>query len=71
MKLTIKANEKITDAKIIKHSTDNSTIYALEIDFIPSFLWSDLEIWLEDESGKWCDYAKMNLSTRNKMKFSK
>ena len=38
----------------------------------PPDLWSDLEIWLSDsETEKVIDYAKMNLSKRNKMQFSK
>ena len=82
MKLTIKSNGKITAAAVKEierngfncHCKTNETsgeIYAIEIDFTPPALWSDLEMWLEDENGKLCDYAKMNISKRNKMQFSK
>lgn len=82
MKLTIKSNGKITAAAVkeLERYGDNchckinkisGEIYAVEIDFIPPDIWSDLEMWLEDDSGKLCDYAKMNLSKRNKMQFSK
>ena len=82
MKLTIKANEKITAAIVdkikengefrgTKRTKINGDIYQIEFDFIPSFPWSDLEFWLEDENGHVCDYAKMNVSKRNKMQFHK
>ena len=83
MKLTIKANEKITAAIIDKYRNAageyrgtkctkiNGDIYMIEFDFMPSYLWSDLEFWLEDENGNICDYAKMNVSKRNKMQFHK
>lgn len=70
MKITIKSNGKITDGKITKYP--DGTIYTIEFDFIPPDLWSDLEIWLNDsETGKYIDYARMNLSRRNKMQFTK
>ena len=70
MKITIRSNGKITDGKIIKNA--DGTIYGVEFDFIPPNLWSDLEIWLSDsESEKLLDYAKMNLSKKNKMQFTK
>ena len=70
MKITIRSNGKITDGKIIKNS--DGTIHGIEFDFIPPDLWSDLEIWLNDsETEKFLDYAKMNLSKRNKMQFTK
>jgi hypothetical protein len=70
MKITIRSNGKITSAKINKMR--DGSIYSIEFDFIPPYLWSDLEIWLNDsESGKFIDYAKMNLSKRNKMQFTK
>ena len=83
MKITIKCNGKITSAKIdeikrknenigIKAHEVNGEIHLIEFDFTPPDLWSDLEIWLNDsESGKFLDYAKMNLSSRNKMHFTK
>ena len=70
MKITIKCNGEITEAKI--HKMKDGKIYSIEFDFIPPDLWSDLEIWLNDsESDKYLDYARMNLSKRNKMQFSK
>ena len=70
MKITIKSNGKITSAKIYKRR--DGSIDSIEFDFIPPDLWSDLEIWLNDsESDKFIDYAKMNLSKRNKMQFTK
>ena len=70
MKITIKSNGKITDGKIIKNQ--DGTIYGIEFDFVPPDLYSDLEIWLNDsETEKFLDYAKMNLSRRNKMQFTK
>lgn len=83
MKITIKSNGKITSAQIkeieqkneyikIKTHELNGDICAIEFDFTPADIWSDLEIWLSDsDSGKFIDYAKMNLSKRNKMKFTK
>ncbi len=70
MKITIKSNGEITGAKI--HKRTDGSIYSIEFDFIPPDLWSDLEIWLNDsETNKYIDYAKMNLSKRNKMQFTK
>lgn len=71
MKITVKANNKITDVNIIKKQYANTEINFFEFTFEPSYLWSDLEIWLEDEKGQIKDYAKMNISKRNKMQFSK
>ena len=70
MKITIKSNGEITKAKI--HKRPDGSIYSIEFDFIPPDLWSDLEIWLNDsQTDKYIDYAKMNLSKRNKMQFTK
>ena len=70
MKITIRSNGEITSGEIIKNQ--DGTIYGIEFDFTPPDLWSDLEIWLNDsENGKFLDYAKMNLSKRNKMQFTK
>ena len=83
MKITIKSNGKITGAQIkeferknefvgTKTHEINGEIYSIEFDFLPPDLWSDLEIWLNDsETEKVIDYAKKNLSKRNKMQFSK
>ena len=70
MKITIASNGKITGAKI--HKYPDGSIHSIEFDFIPPDLWSDLEIWLnESKTGKFLDYAKMNLSKRDKMHFTK
>lgn len=70
MKITIRSNGKITKGKIIKNN--DGAIYGIEFDFTPPDLWSDLEIWLNDsENDNLLDYAKMNLSKRNKMQFTK
>jgi hypothetical protein len=71
MKIIIKANEKITGAKIAPRKNGESEIYAVEIDFDCAYLWSDLEFWLESDDGKYCDHAAMNVSKRNKMQFHK
>lgn len=70
MKLEISTNGKFNKVEINK-SPDGS-IHDIEIDFDPANFFSDLEMWLHDsETDKFCDYAKMNLSKRNKMQFSK
>ena len=70
MKILIKSNGKINEGKILKNQ--DGTIYGIEFDFTPPDLWSDLEIWLNDsKDDKFLDYAKMNLSKRNKMQFTK
>lgn len=70
MKLTVKSNGTINGVNIEKYP--DGTIRSIEFDFTPPQLWSDLELWLNDsETDKFLDYAKMNLSGRNKMKFSK
>ena len=71
MKLTIKANEKITSVLVRKVNRHSGDIYSIEFDFEKSYPWSDLEMWLDDENGNVCDYAKMNVSKRNKMQFAK
>ena len=83
MKILIKSNGKINSAIIkeferngenvgIKTHEINGEIYAIEFDFTPPDLWSDLEIWLSDsENDRLLDYAKMNLSKRDKMQFTK
>ena len=70
MKLQIAANNKINNVTTTKNA--NGDIVGLEIDFEPSYPWSDLEFWLTDSEEKtFFDYAKMNVGKRNKMKFSK
>lgn len=68
MIFTIKTNGKFNNLKTFKDA--NSDIYRIEIDFTPPEIFSDLEFWLEDREIL-LDYAKMNLSKRNKMKFTK
>ena len=71
MKLAIKANNKINNVKVSKSDIDGE-IKEIEIDFEQSCIWSDLEFWLTDSKATTVfDYAKMNISKRNKMKFSK
>lgn len=70
MKFTIKSNGKINDVKVRKYP--DGSIYSIEFDFTPPDLYSDLEMWLNDSTNDtFLDYAKMNLSRRNKMQFSK
>lgn len=70
MKITIKSNGTINSVNIEK--SPDGTLRAIEFDFTPPDMWSDLEIWLNDsENDKFLDYAKMNLSKRNKMQFTK
>ena len=70
MKITIKSNGTINSVNISKYP--DGTPRAIEFDFTPPDLWSDLEIWLNDsENDNFLDYAKMNLSKRNKMQFTK
>jgi hypothetical protein len=70
MKITIRSNGTINSVNIEKYP--DGTARAIEFDFAPPDLWSDLEIWLNDsENDKFLDYAKMNLSKRNKMQFTK
>ena len=86
MKLTIKANERINEAIIsaLQFSGENvgnihkkvtanknKNISQIEIDFSCSPIWSDLELWLEDENGKQCDYMRLNVSKTKKLKASK
>ena len=70
MKVTIKSNGTINSVNISKYQ--DGSIQVIEFDFTPPELWSDLEIWLNDsETDKYLDYAKMNLSKRDKMQFTK
>ena len=70
MKITIASSGTINSINVEKYP--DGTIHTIEFDFTPPALWSDLEIWLNDsETDKHLDYAKMNLSRRNKMQFTK
>lgn len=82
MKLTIKANNKMNTATVkelerngeelgTKTTQINGEIYSVEIDFDTSYLWSDLELWLEDENGNYCDHMRLNVSTRKKLQAHK
>lgn len=68
MIFTIKTNGKFNNLKTFKDA--NGDIHRIEVDFTPPEIFSDLEFWLEDRETL-LDYAKMNLSKRNKMKFTK
>ena len=73
MKLTIKVNNRINNMYVSKNI--HGEIKEIEIDFEPYYPWSDLEFlefWLTNsESKTFLDYAKMDISKRSKMKFSK
>lgn len=70
MKLAIKANNRINAVCVSKNI--DGTIKEIEIDFEPAYPWSDLEFWLTNsDATKVLDYAKMNISKRGNMKFSK
>ena len=62
MKLTIKANNKINNVKVVKNSYNNKDESVV----------IDLELWLTEAiTEKYRDYAKLNVSERKKMKFTK
>ena len=78
MKLILKSNGELTGTLIkefersgenveTKKTAVEGEIYAVEIDFEPCALYSDLEIWLEDENGKYCDHLALNVSKRQKL----
>ena len=69
MKLLIKANSGINGCKISKNR--DGSIEGVEIDFKKSDIWSDLEMWLDNDNGDYKDYAKMIISNRDKMKLYK
>lgn len=73
MKFTIKSNGIINNVEVNKTVINGKeVIRGIEIDFTPPCLYSDLEFWLNDsETDNFLDYAKMNLSKRSKMQFSK
>ena len=66
MKLTIKANNTINNVKIEKDGNDG--IQAIIIDFEKSYVWSDLEMWLNSQDDKFLDYMKIYISNRDKMR---
>lgn len=68
MILTIKANGKINKVKVEK---TKKNIDGIKINFDTCYAWSDLELWLEDNNGKYLDYARFNVSKRNKIKVTK
>ena len=68
MKLIIKSNGKITKTKTEKSKYG---IESVNIDFEGSYVWSDLELWLEDDNGKYLDHLSLNVSKRNKLKAQK
>ena len=80
MKLTIKSNgtihavnvepKKIYDPDDENLIVDSDEVNSVEIDFTPPKLWSDFELWLEDDVGQIIDYKKIKLSRRNKLQMS-
>lgn len=82
MKLILKSNGKIISSQTekfarsdenisTKKSTVKGDIYAVEIDFEPCALFSDIEMWLEDENGEYCDHIALNVSKRKKLQAHK
>lgn len=71
MTITIKANNQITDARIIKRDNGSGEVYAVEIDFDQSYLYSDLEFWLDNDNGEYKDHMCLNVSKREKMQTHK
>ena len=69
MKLLLKSNGIIHS--VFVNNNKDGTIESVEINFTPSQLYSDIEMWLDDNNGKLADYAKMNVGKRNKMIFYK
>ena len=69
MKLTIKVNNRINNMYVSKNI--NGEIKEIEIDFEPSYPWSDLDFWLTNSDATTVfDYAKMYITKRNKIKLS-
>ena len=69
MKLTIKVNNRINNMYVSKNI--NGEIKEIEIDFEPSYPWSDLDFWLTNsDATKVLDYKKMYITKRNKIKLS-
>jgi hypothetical protein len=77
MKITIKANNKITDAKITKykdvarHPENVDGVYMIEFEFEKADIWSDLEFWMDDENGNYCDHITLNVTKKKKLQFHK
>lgn len=63
MKLTIRTNAPEKNVKIINNS--NSTFYAIEIDYQNNDIFSDFELWLEDDNGQQKDYRKLTRTRKN------
>lgn len=69
-KLKIQANNKISG---VTHTLKpDGTIHQIEIDFTTSDIWSDLEMWLNNEQdNEFFDYIAFNISKRYKIKTHK
>ena len=70
--ITIATNGEFIDARIERDS--NGNINRISFTFKEPYMYSDLEMWLSDTDAPnsvVLDYAKMNISKRNKMQFSK
>lgn len=78
MKLTISSNGQIHDVKVVPNRTfdendnviEGEGVHNFTVDFTPPALYSDFELWLEDDDGNLVDYKKINISNKNKMKMS-
>lgn len=70
MKLTIKANGGINNVEFNKN-TETGEIDDITIDFNTSNIWSDLELWLNNNNDDFLDYAKIIITKRKKMKLIK
>ena len=69
MKLLLKSNGTIHNVSV--NNNKDGTIESVEIEFTPSQLYSDIEMWLDDNNEELVDYAKMNVGKKNKMIFHK
>lgn len=75
MKLIIKSNGTLTSIQVNheQYSCDDvivetNNLSDIEINFTPSVLFSDLELWLEDDDGKLLDHKRINVTKKHKMK---
>lgn len=69
LKLTIKSNGKILKTKTTKDA--NNEIHSVEIIFSPCDIWSDLELWLNNQNDDFLDHLAIVISKRKKMQAHK
>ena len=69
LKLTIKANGKILKTKTSKDA--NKQIDNIEIIFNTCDIWSDLELWLNNQNDEFLDHLAITISKRQKMQAHK